>query len=149
MENIDNKELLEECEGLQDRAERIADGLTPHILDKTATKEEAKKAEIEKLKAKYGRIYQLDLTLNPDDDTEIDITYIFKKPTTASYDRYVKTASNGMTKALKTFMFDNIIPEHRDRLEADLEEYPALTLSAGEKLLSMLGLSKSANLMKL
>ncbi len=104
---------------------------------------------IEELKTKYGKVYQLDLTLNPDDDTEVEISYIFKKPTTASYDRYVKTASNGMTKALKTFMFDNIIPEHRDKLEADLEEYPALTLSAGEKLLSMLGLSKTANLMKL
>lgn len=104
---------------------------------------------IEELKTKYGKVYQLDLTLNPDDDTEVEISYIFKKPTTASYDRYVKTASNGMTKALKTFMFDNIIPEHRDKLDADLEEYPALTLSAGEKLLSMLGLSKTANLMKL
>ena len=103
----------------------------------------------EELKAKYGKVYQLDLTLTPDDDTEVDISYVFKKPTTASYDRYVKTASSGMTKALKTFMFDNIIPEHRDKLEADLEEYPALTLSAGEKLLSMLGLSKTANLMKL
>jgi len=103
----------------------------------------------EELKAKYGKVYQLDLTLTPDDDTEIEVSYIFKKPTTASYDRYVKTGSNGMTKALKTFMFDNIIPEHRDKLEADLEEYPALTLSAGEKLLSMLGLSKTANLMKL
>jgi hypothetical protein len=104
---------------------------------------------IEELKAKYEKIYKLNMTLNPDDDTEIEIEYIFKKPNMASYDRYVKTASNGMTKALKTFMFDNIIPEHRDKLEADLEEYPALTLSAGEKLLSMLGLSKSANLMKL
>lgn len=103
----------------------------------------------EALKEKYGKIYQMDLTLNPDDDTEVELSYIFKKPTTASYDRYVKTASNGMTKALKTFMFDNIIPEHRENLETDLEEYPALTLSAGEKLLSMLGLSKSANLMKL
>ncbi|ADY54912.1 hypothetical protein Sgly_2957 [Syntrophobotulus glycolicus DSM 8271] len=103
----------------------------------------------EELKTKHGKVYQLDLTLTPDDDTEIEVSYIFKKPTTASYDRYVKTAANGMTKALKTFMFDNIIPEHRDRLEADLEEYPALTLSAGEKLLSMLGLSKTANLMKL
>lgn len=103
----------------------------------------------EALKEQYGKIYQLDLTLTPDDETEIEVSYIFKKPTTASYDRYVKTASGGMTKALKTFMFDNIIPEHKDKLEADLEEYPALTLSAGEKLLSMLGLSKNANLMKL
>lgn len=120
----------------------------------TTTEAEFKKygsseVNIEELKAQYGKVYQLDLTLTPDDDTEVEVSYIFKKPNTASYDRYVKTASNGMTKALKTFMFDNIIPEHRFKLEADIEEYPALTLSAGEKLLSMLGLSKSANLMKL
>lgn len=104
---------------------------------------------IDKFKEMYGKIYQLNLTLNPDDDTEIEVSYIFKKPSVASYDRYVKSAANGMTKAIKTFMFDNIIPEHRDLLETDLEEYPALALSAGEKLLTMLGLSKTANLMKL
>ena len=104
---------------------------------------------IEELKANYGKIYQLDLTLAPDDNTEIEKSYIFTKPSTASYDRYVKTTSAGPTKALKAFMFDNIIPEQKDQLEADLEEYPALTLSAGEKLLSMLGLSKTSNLMKL
>ncbi|PYG86738.1 hypothetical protein LY28_02764 [Ruminiclostridium sufflavum DSM 19573] len=103
----------------------------------------------EKLKAQYGKIYKLNLILTPDDDTEVEISYIFKKPNTASYDRYVKTASNGMTKALKTFMFDNIIPECRGKLEADLEEYPALAINAGEKLLAMLGLSKNTNLMKL
>jgi hypothetical protein len=105
--------------------------------------------EISKLKEKYSKIYQLRLTLTPDDDTEVEVEYIFQKPTVASYDRYVKGASNGMTKALRTFMFDNVIPEHAEKLEKDLEEYPALTLSAGEKLLSMLGLSKNANLMKL
>lgn len=110
---------------------------------------EEKIKKINELKEEHGKIYQLKLTLTPDDDTELEVEYIFKKPTVASYDRYVKGASNGMTKALKTFMFDNIIPEHAEKLEKDLEEYPALTLSAGEKLLSMLGLSKNANLMKL
>ncbi|EPR07763.1 DUF6848 family protein [Ruminiclostridium papyrosolvens] len=119
------------------------------IKNNTGVESSSSTPNVDELKAKHGKVYKLDLTLNPDDNTEIEKSYIFIKPTTASYDRYVKTSSNGMTKALKTFMFDNIIPEHRDKLEADLEEYPALTLSAGEKLLSMLGLSKSANLMKL
>lgn len=121
-------------------------------LNTTTTKPEAAVINVngkDELKVKYGTVYQLNLTLNPDDDTEIEVSYIFKKPTTASYDRYVKTASNGMTKALKTFLTDNIVPEHLSKLEADLEEYPALAISAGEKLLSMLGLSKNANLMKL
>jgi isopenicillin N synthase-like dioxygenase len=105
-----------------------------------------KGTSIEELKAKHGKIYQLDLTISPDDDTEVEVSYIFQRPNNASYDRYIKTASAGATKALKTFMLDNIIPEYKAKLEADLEEYPALTLSAGEKLLNMLGLSKSANL---
>jgi len=120
------------------------------MSDKTKQGEKAAaEFNIEELKEKYGKIYQLNMTLSPDDETELELCYIFKKPATASYDRYVKTAGNGMTKALKTFLTDNIIPEQLDKLEADIEEYPALTLGAGEKLLSMLGLSKDANLMRL
>ena len=117
--------------------------------EKELTMKDTNNINLDKLKLVYGKIYQLNLTLTPDDETEVEVGYIFKKPTVASYDRYVKAAANGMTKALKTFLFDNIIPEHRDKLEDDLEEYPALTLSVGEKLLAMLGLSKAANLTKL
>lgn len=101
------------------------------------------------LKAKYGKIYTLSITLAPDDDTEIEKIYIFKKPTIASYDRYVKTASGSMTKALKTFMHDAVIEEHRQALAADLEEYPALAIGVGEKLLAMMGLAKDVNLKSL
>ena len=73
-------------------------------------------------------------------------SHFFKKPVTASYDRYVKSTSQSPTKALKAFVLDNIIEEQTDKLAADLEEYPALSLSIGEKLLNMLGLSKDINL---
>lgn len=102
--------------------------------------------DTEQLKEKYGKVYRVGLTLEPDDETEIDKEYYFKKPSMGSYDRYVKTTSQGATKALKVFLFDNVIDESRDMLAADLEEYPAMTLSIGEKLLNMLGLSKTANL---
>lgn len=62
------------------------------------------------------------------------------------YDRYVKTTAQGATKALKVFLFDNVVEESRASLEANLEEFPALALSIGEKLLGMLGLSKQTNL---
>ena len=104
---------------------------------------------VDDLKAKYGKIYRVKATITPDDDTTVDVEYIFAKPSVASYDRYTKTASNGMTKALQGFLFDSIIPEYQTKLESDLEEYPALTLTIGEKLLSMLGLSKDVNLKKL
>lgn len=104
---------------------------------------------IDELKAKYGKIYRVQSTISPDDETTVDLEYVFKKPNVASYDRYVKTASNGMTKALQTFLYDNIIDEYRDKLTSDLDEYPALTMTIGEKLLEMLGLSKNVNLKKL
>ena len=44
------------------------------------------------------------------------------------------------------FLFDNVVEESRASLEANLEKFPALALSIGEKLLGMLGLSKQTNL---
>lgn len=102
--------------------------------------------EIEGYKAKYGKIYQVGITVEPDDFTTLEFEYIFKKPNTANFDRYVKSVSQSSTKALKVFVLDNIIDEQSAKLEKDLEEYPALALSVGEKLLNMLGLSKDVNL---
>lgn len=104
------------------------------------------KNEVEGYKAKYGKVYQVGITVQPDDFTTLEFEYIFKKPNTASFDRYVKSASQSSTKALKMFILDNIIEEQSAKLEKDLEEYPALALSVGEKLLNMLGLSKDINL---
>jgi len=105
------------------------------------------KTSMEVLKAKYGgKVYHVGATIEVDDETEKTVEYIFKRPSTASYDRYVKTTSQGATKSLKTFLFDNVTEESKAVLEADLEEFPALALSIGEKLLGMLGLSKQTNL---
>ncbi len=101
------------------------------------------------LKAKYGKIYRVGVILTPDDDTEIAKCYYFRSPSVASYDRYVKTASNNATRSLKTFLMDAVLPESSGALTADLEEYPALSISVGEKLLAMMGLSKETNLKKL
>ncbi len=108
--------------------------------------EAEKKKRAEELKAKYGKVYRVGATIDVDDETEKTVEYFFKKPSTGSYDRYVKTTAQGATKALKTFLFDNVTEESKAALEADLEEYPALALSIGEKLLGMLGLSKQTNL---
>lgn len=126
--------------------------------DGNKTAEEVKKEEstvfetdknITALKEKYGKIYRITSELVEDDDSSRDVEYIFAKPKTASYDRYVKTASKGMTKALQSFLFDNIISEQAEQLAKDVEEYPALTLGIGQKLLAVLGLSENVNLTKL
>lgn len=101
------------------------------------------------LKEKYGKIYRVKIMLRPDDETEVEVCYFFKRPGNPSYNRYVKTASKDMTNALKAFMFDSVVDESKEKLEEDLEEYPALALGIGEKLLSMMGLADTVNLKKL
>ncbi len=109
-------------------------------------KDTAQKSQTEELKEKYGKVYRVGATIEVDDETEKNVEFFFKRPSAASYDRYVKTTAQGATKALKVLLFDNVVEESRVSLEANLEEFPALALSIGEKLLGMLGLSKQTNL---
>ena len=102
--------------------------------------------EVEQYKAKYGKVYRINIEVEPDDCTTINFEYFFTKPKVASFDRYVKEASKSSTRALKVFVLDNIIEEQTEKFMNDLEEYPALVLTVGEKLMSMLGMSKDVNL---
>lgn len=115
--------------------------------------EAAKKADVESLKAQYSgtdeKIYTVTTTVQVDDDTEEEFSYLFRKPKPASYDRYVKTISNSVTKASKSFVFDNIIEEQKDELKKTVEEYPAITISLADKLLRMLGLADTTSVKKL
>lgn len=115
--------------------------------------EAAKNADVESLERKYSgtdeKIYTVTTTVQVDDDTEERFSYLFRKPKPASYDRYVKTLSNSVTKASKSFVFDNIIEEQRDGLKKTVEEYPAITISLADKLLRMLGLADTTSVKKL
>lgn len=115
--------------------------------------EAAKAADVESLKEKYSgtdeKIYTVTTTVQVDDDTEEEFSYLFRKPKPASYDRYVKTISNSVTKASKSFVFDNIIEEQKDELKKTVEEYPAITISLVDKLLRMLGLADTTSVKKL
>lgn len=112
-----------------------------------------KKTDVESLKKKYAasdeKVYTVVTTVQVDDETEDEFTFLFKKPKAASYDRYVKTTSNSVTKASKSFAFDNIIDEQRDMLKETVEEYPAITISLADKLLRMLGLADTTSVKKL
>lgn len=103
----------------------------------------------EQLKDSGEKYYEVTVTLQQDDDTEEDKTYFFHKPKTPSYDRYLKTVSTSSSKAVSAFCQDNICTEQKDTLKADFEEYPAIALSIGEKLLAILGLSKTTAVKKL
>ena len=114
-----------------------------------AGKEAEQTGDVESLKRKYSgtdeKIYTVTTTVQVDDDTEEEFSYLFRKPKPASYDRYVKTISNSVTKASKSFVFDNIIDEQRDELKKTVEEYPAITISLADKLLRMLGLADTTS----
>lgn len=114
---------------------------------------EAEKNRLDEMKERYKEegkiIYQVVSVINEDDDSEKELIFLFKKPTVASYDRYVKTTAASSMRALKTFIIDNIVDEQEEELRETLEEYPALAIGVGEKLLNMLGLSKSTTVKKL
>ena len=118
-----------------------------------AGREAEQTGDVENLKEKYSgtdeKIYTVTTTVQVDDDTEEEFSYLFRKPKPASYDRYVKTISNSVTKASKSFVFDNIIEEQKDELKKTVEEYPAITISLADKLLRMLGLADTTSVKKL
>lgn len=112
-----------------------------------------KSLSVEKLKEKYSgngeKVYIINTSVMIDDDTDEEFSFVFERPKTASYDRYVKMMSNSATKAARTFSMDNIVPEQRDFLTETLDEYPAMSISLADKLLRMLGLADSASVKKL
>ena len=107
-------------------------------MESTNNQTPARSSE-EQLKAKYGgKLYRVGITVPVDDESEKEFSYYFKRPTVPSYDRYIKTAAQGITKASKAFMLD-----------ADMEENPGIAISIGNKLTEILGLTGTANLKKL
>lgn len=104
----------------------------------------------EALREKYGKVYRLGMTVSEDDETEVELSYCFRRPSVASYDRYVKTISQiGASKASKRFMLDAVVDEDAERLAADVEQYPGIAVAIGTKLTDILGLTSAVNLKKL
>lgn len=93
--------------------------------------------------------YVVSTSLSQDDEMEEEWNFLFREPSSASYDRYAKTASSSSSKAMKAFCLDNIHPDQREDLDDKLSKFPALGISLGEKLLYMLGLSKTTRVRRL
>ena len=75
---------------------------TAAATDTTAT--DTQKAKEAELKARYTQVYSVGITVPVDDTEEKEYSYYFQRPTVPSYDRYIKTASQSITKASKAFM---------------------------------------------
>lgn len=100
-------------------------------------------------KGMHGQMYIVTTNLSQDDEMDRTMEFLFREPKAASYDRYVKTANVSSSKAMRTFVLDNICQEQKQELEQLLNEYPAMGISLGEKLLYMLGLSKTTTVRRL
>ena len=104
----------------------------------------------EAMRQKYGKVYKVGVTVPVDDETESELSYHFKRPSVPVYDRFVKTMSKiGISKASKTFILDSVVDEDKERLTADMEEYPGISITIGNRLGELLGLGNDVNLKKL
>lgn len=107
-------------------------------------------SRIEEAKKKYGELYEIGTVVDEDDLSEGEqLTYYFRKPSVASFNRYLKTASKNMAASTTTFVLDNIVDEQREAFKEKCEKYPGLALGLGTKLLSAIGLGDNVNFRKL
>lgn len=111
--------------------------------------EEQQKKEAE-LKEKYGKIYKVTTELEAGENEESnEVSFIFKKPKTTEYDRFIKNMSKNPTQAMKNLVISTIVEEDKEKLKETLGEYPALVSSLATQLLKLLGHSDNVNLLKL
>lgn len=97
------------------------------------------------LKANYGRLFEV--RIEPDEIGE-EFVYFFKKPLTVSFNRVMKTLSKDEHSALKAFTLECIVAEQRETYEKDIEDYPGLSLMAGQKLMGLMGVTNNVTLKK-
>lgn len=102
------------------------------------------------LKAKYGKLYEIVVTVDEDDEHEgRKLKFLFKSPSAVSFSRYIKTVNKNIVSASTAFLKDNIIAEQAANLEYECKEYPALALNISQKLLNVLGFNDSVNFRQL
>lgn len=135
MNDMENVEMNATVDGSAEDAGRGGDAHTSIVpLSETGLKE------------KYEKLYEITVTVDEDDENEgRKIRFLFTKPSVASFNRYVKTASKNMMGATAVFVRDNIIEEQVADLEKQCTAYPGLALNMGQKLLNVLGLGDNIN----
>lgn len=100
----------------------------------------------EEMKAKYGTLYEIGVTVDADDETEgRAITFLFRKPNVAAFNRYLKNAKKNMTASTTVFTTDCIIEEQAEQYKAECDRYPGLALNMGSKLLETIGMGDAVN----
>jgi len=130
-------------ENEKDVTDQIKETEEGKVKGMTMVSGEGMEAEI---KAKYPKVYRVDAEI---DDIEKEFIFYFKKPTPASFNIVIKNMSKRSLAAMKLFTLESIVSEQKQEYEEVIEEYPALAMSVGQKLLGLLGLSDNISLKKL
>lgn len=107
-------------------------------------------SQTDAVKEKYGEVYEIGTVVDEDDETDgRRLSFYFRRPTVASFNRYLKTAGKNMATSTTAFVLDNIVDEQRAAFEKECDRYPGLALGLGTKLLSAIGLGDNVNFRKL
>lgn len=95
------------------------------------------KQELEK---KYGRIMTVEVTV-PCLVTfqDKDMEFRFKMPTAADQDRLITELAKNKMKAMTNICMSTVIPEDRENLKSNIEDYPGLPATIAEKIMRILG----------
>lgn len=135
-----------------DGEEETAANITEETGSMETTRQEAAAPPLSEngLKQKYGKLYRIEVVVDDDDEEEgRKITFLFRRPSTASLNRYVKNLSKNALSAATVFLRDSVIEEQKKKFDAEIEKFPALSLTMGDKLLGALGASNNINFRKL
>lgn len=107
-------------------------------------------SDIKNMKVKYGDVYEIGTVVDDDDEScGRKLSFYFRRPSVASFNRYLKTAGKNMVASTTDFVMDNIVDGQRDVFQKECEKYPGLALGLGQKLLSAIGLGDNVNFRKL
>ena len=115
---------------------------TESKIQEPKTGEDLVKSLREKYKTTGGKAYEVKVSFNEDDDEEKTYDFIFKRPNTASYDRYVKTSAASTSKALKMFLLDNICLEQEKIWKKHWKNIRLCQLVSAKSFLICLGLAR-------
>lgn len=106
--------------------------------------------DMEALKKKYGEVYLIEMVVDADDTSNgRKLAFIFKRPTMATFNRYLKTCGKNMAASTTAFVQDNIVAEQEELLKVESNKYPGLALAIGTRLLTAIGLVDDVNFKKL
>lgn len=102
------------------------------------------------VKKKYGEVYLIEMVVDADDTSNgRKLAFIFKRPTMATFNRYLKTCGKNMAASTTAFVQDNIVAEQEELLKVESNKYPGLALAIGTRLLTAIGLVDDVNFKKL